>query len=71
MYNKNKNQYESEKLFKCTVAVDVIYNIKHLKYISAINLVILVIKYSIIRFKLIIDIDNHFINAKGYIKFIK
>ncbi len=48
-----------------------IYGIKHLKYVSIINLVASAIKYSIARSKSIIDIDNHFINAEGYIKFIK
>ncbi len=71
MYNENKNQHESEKLFKCAIAVDVIYSIRHLKYVSAINLVALAIKYSIVRSKLIININNHFINDRDYIKFIK
>ncbi len=48
-----------------------IYGIKYLKYVSIINLVASAIKYSIARSKSIIDIDNHFINAEGYIKFIK
>jgi len=70
-YNENENQHEGEKLFKYAVAIDMIYEIRHLKYVSAINLVTLTIKYSIARSKSIIDIDNHFINARGYTKFIK
>ncbi len=48
-----------------------IYGIRHLKYVSAINLAASAIKYSIARSKSIIDIDNHFINSEGYTKFIK
>ena len=48
-----------------------IYGIRHLKYVSAINLAASAIKYSIARSKSIIDIDNHFINSRGYTKFIK
>ena len=70
-YNENENQHEGEKLFKCVVTVDTIYEIRHLKYVSAINLVASAIKYSIARSKSIIDIDNHFINSGGYTKFIK
>jgi len=70
-YNENENQYDGEKLFKCAVVVDIIYGIRHLKYVSAINLVASAIKYFIARSKLIIDIDNHFMNSGGYTKFIK
>ena len=70
-YNENENQYDSEKLFKCVIVVDIIYRIRHLKYVSAINLVASAIKYFIARSKLIIDIDNHFMNSGGYTKFIK
>ena len=70
-YNENENQHEGEKLFKCAIAVDVIYGIRHLKYVFAINLAASAIKYSIARSKLIIDIDNHFINVGSYTKFIK
>ena len=70
-YNENKNQYDGKKLFKCVIVVDIIYRIRHLKYVSAINLVASAIKYFIARSKLIIDIDNHFMNSGGYTKFIK
>ena len=70
-YNANENQHEGEKLFKCAVAVDIIYGIRHLKYVSAINLAASAIKYSIARSKTIIDIDNHFISSGSYTKFIK
>ena len=70
-YNENENQHENEKLFKCAVTVNMIYGIRHLKYVSAINLAASAIKYSIARSKSIIDINNHFINFGGYTKFIK
>src|SRR6266508_6918356 len=69
-YNRNEYQHEGEKLFKCAVAVDTIYGSRHLKYISAINMVALAIKYSLSRSKMIIDIDNHFISSGNYTKFI-
>src|SRR6266498_943247 len=69
-YNRNEYQHEGEKLFKCAVAVDAIYRSRHLKYISAINMVTLAIKYSLLRSKMIIDIDNHFISSGSYTKFI-
>src|SRR6266498_3206789 len=69
-YNRNEHQHEGEKFFKCAVVVDIIYGSKHLKYVSAINMVALVIKYSLSRSKMIIDIDNHFISSGSYTKFI-
>ncbi len=69
-YNRNEHQHEGEKLFKCAVAVDVIYESRHLKYVFAINMVISAIKYLLSRSKMIIDIDNHFISSSSYTKFI-
>ena len=69
-YNRNEHQHEEEKFFKCTVAVDAIYGSRHLKYVSAINMVASAIKYSLSRSKMIIDIDNHFISSGSYTKFI-
>ncbi|RHZ89575.1 hypothetical protein Glove_13g299 [Diversispora epigaea] len=68
-YNENENQLEGEKLFKCAVAIDTIYGSRHLKYVSAINLVTSAIKYSLARSKMIIDIDNHIISSGSYSKF--
>ena len=53
-----------------TTLVDTIYGSKHLKYVFAINIVTLAIKYSLLRSKMIIDIDNHFISSGSYTKFI-
>src|SRR6266540_1985965 len=53
-YNRNEHQHEGEKLFKCAVAVDAIYGSRHLKYVSAINMVASAIKYSLSRSKMII-----------------
>jgi len=69
-YNQDEHQHEGEKLFKCAVAVDAIYGSRHLKYVSAINMVASAIKYSLARSKMIIDIDNHFISSGSYTKFI-
>lgn len=69
-YNENEHQHKGEKLFKCTVAVDSIYGSRHLKYVSAINMIASAIKYSLARSKMIIDIDNHFISSGSYTKFI-
>ena len=69
-YNRNEHQHEGEKLFKCTIVVDAIYGSRHLKYVSAINMVTSAIKYSLSRSKMIIDIDNHFISFDSYTKFI-
>ncbi len=69
-YNRNEHQYEGEKLFKCAVTVDAIYKSRHLKYVSAINMVASAIKYSLSRSKMIINIDNHFISSGSYTKFI-
>ncbi|RIB13363.1 hypothetical protein C2G38_2198055 [Gigaspora rosea] len=69
--NENENQLTGEKLFKCAVAVDVIYETQHLKYVSVINLAASAIKYSVVRSRSIVDIDNHFISASSFTKFIK
>src|SRR6266542_3415432 len=69
-YNRNEHQHEGEKLFKCAIAVDAIYGSRHLKYVSAINMITSAIKYSLSRSKMIIDIDNHFISSDSYTKFI-
>ncbi|RIB03900.1 hypothetical protein C2G38_2286020 [Gigaspora rosea] len=70
-FNENEDHYEVEKLFKCAVVIDNIYGIRHLKYVSSINLALSAIKYSIAKSKTIIDIDGHIINAGGFTKFIK
>ncbi|KAF0424070.1 hypothetical protein F8M41_006623 [Gigaspora margarita] len=69
-HNENEDHYEGEKLFKCAIAIDNIYGIRHLKYVSSINLLLLAIKYSIAKSKTIVDIDSHIINAGGFTKFI-
>ena len=69
-YNQNEHQHKKEKLFKCAVAVDAIYKSRYLKYVSAINIVVSAVKYSLAKSKMIIDIDNHFISSGSYIKFI-
>ncbi|CAG8697259.1 34237_t:CDS:2, partial [Racocetra persica] len=69
-YNENEDHYEGEKLFKCAVAIDNIYGIKYLKYVSSINLALLAIKYSIAKSKTIIDIDSYIINTGSFTKFI-
>ena len=56
--NENENQPQGEKLFKCSVVIDAIYGARNLKYVSAINLASSAIKYSIVKSKKIIDIDN-------------
>ncbi|KAF0415463.1 hypothetical protein F8M41_007628 [Gigaspora margarita] len=70
MHNENENYYEGKKLFKCAVAIDNIYRIRYLKYVSSINLSLLAIKYSISKSKMIVDIDSHIINASSFTKFI-
>jgi len=49
--------------------VDAIYESKHLKYVSVINIVTSAIKYSLAKSKMIINIDNHFISFGSYTKF--
>ncbi|RIB13556.1 hypothetical protein C2G38_2197538 [Gigaspora rosea] len=66
VHNENESCLENEKLFKCTIAIDIICRIRHQKYVFAINLVLLAIKYSIAKSKTIIDIDSHLITAGGY-----
>ncbi|RIB13230.1 hypothetical protein C2G38_2326415 [Gigaspora rosea] len=68
-HNENEHQHEEKKLFKCAVAVDAIYGSRHLRYVSAINLAISAVKYSLARSKMIIDIDNHIISSGSYTKF--
>ncbi|KAF0486138.1 hypothetical protein F8M41_022714 [Gigaspora margarita] len=46
IHNENEDHYKEEKLFKCAIAIDNIYRIRHLKYVSSINLALLAIKYS-------------------------
>ncbi|KAF0450684.1 hypothetical protein F8M41_002144 [Gigaspora margarita] len=71
IYNENENQLIGEKLFKYTIAIDAIYGTRNLKYVSAINLAALAIKYAFARSKSIIDIDNHIISSRSYSKFVK
>ncbi|RIB29661.1 hypothetical protein C2G38_2154750 [Gigaspora rosea] len=52
-----------KNFFKCTVAIDIIYGIRHQKYVFAINLALLAIKYSIAKSKTIVDIDSRLITA--------
>ncbi|KAF0559384.1 hypothetical protein F8M41_006138 [Gigaspora margarita] len=68
-HNENEHQHGEEKLFKCTVAIDAIYGSRHLKYVSAINLAISAVKYSLAKSKMVIDIDNHIISSSSYMKF--
>ncbi|RIB11920.1 hypothetical protein C2G38_2259732 [Gigaspora rosea] len=68
--NENEDHFEGEKLFKCAVAIDNIYGIRHLKYVSSVNLALSAIKYSIAKSKTIVDIDSYIINAGGFTKFI-
>ncbi|CAG8502610.1 6536_t:CDS:2 [Dentiscutata heterogama] len=70
-YNENEDHYEGEKLFKCAIAIDIIYGIRHLKYVSAANLALSAIKYSIAKSKTIIDIDSYIISSGSFTKFIK
>ncbi|RIB16611.1 hypothetical protein C2G38_2189481 [Gigaspora rosea] len=53
------------------LTVDVIYGMRHLKYVSVINLAASAIKYSVVRSRSIVDIDNYFISAGSFTKFIK
>ncbi|RIB22016.1 hypothetical protein C2G38_2076772 [Gigaspora rosea] len=69
-YNDKEHQHEGEKLFKCAVAVDAIYESRHLKYVSAINLVASAVKYSLARSKMVVDIDNHIISSGSYKMFV-
>ena len=66
IYNKNENKLEGKKLFKCAIAIDTIYDARHLKYVSAINLTASVIKYLLTRSKKVINIDNHITSEGGY-----
>ena len=68
-HKENEHQHEGERLFKCVVAVDAIYESRHLKYVSAINLAASAIKYSLARSKMIVDIDNHIVSSGCYKKF--
>ncbi|RHZ76633.1 hypothetical protein Glove_194g75 [Diversispora epigaea] len=70
IYNENEYQLRGEKLFKCAIAIEAIYGSRNLKYISAINLAVSAIKYSLARSKMIIDIDNHIISSGGYTTFM-
>ena len=65
-HNENEHQHKGEKLFKCAVAVDAIYGSRHLKYVSAINLAVSAIKYSLARSRMIVDIDNHITSSGCY-----
>src|SRR6266542_1978704 len=62
---------DQEKLFKTAVAVDLIYGIRHEKYVSEIQLVLSAIKYSIARSKMIINIDNYITDSGSYHQFQK
>jgi len=68
---ENEKQLEGEKLFKLAMAVDTIYGARHNKYVSAVNLAASAIKYSIAKSRIIVDLDNHFLNSGGYNKFIQ
>ncbi|CAG8508152.1 6603_t:CDS:2 [Scutellospora calospora] len=72
---EDHDRFHLDNLLKYSLSqwltVDVIYGIRHQKYVSAINLAASAIKYSIARSKSIIDIDNHFISSGSYNKFIK
>src|SRR6185437_6013022 len=70
MRNENEDHFEGEKLFKCAVAINNINGIRHLKYVSSVNLALSAIKYSIAKSKTIVDIDSYIINAGGFTKFI-
>ncbi|RHZ81568.1 hypothetical protein Glove_117g420 [Diversispora epigaea] len=70
IYNENEYQLRGEKLFKCAIAIETIYGLRNLKYVSAINLAASAIKYSLARSKIIINIDNHIISSGGYTTFM-
>src|SRR5581483_8619962 len=59
----------TEKLYKCAMAVDLIYGSRHGKYVSEMSLAASAIKYSIARSKTIINIDGHITNSGSYSRF--
>src|SRR6185312_7278821 len=65
----NVGASNTEKLYKCAMAVDLIYGSRHGKYVSEMNLAASAIKYSIARSKTIINIDNHITNSGSYSRF--
>ncbi|CAG8653257.1 4221_t:CDS:1, partial [Scutellospora calospora] len=59
-----------EKFFKKIVAINAIYRSRHKKYVSEINLAISAIKYSLVYSKIVVDINNHIVSFRSYVKFI-
>ncbi|RHZ52550.1 hypothetical protein Glove_460g24 [Diversispora epigaea] len=68
--NQKEQQSNKTKIFKRAVAIDSIYGSRHNNYISAINLAVSAIKYTLGRSKTIIDIDSHITSGGSYTKFI-
>ncbi|RIB12659.1 hypothetical protein C2G38_2200070 [Gigaspora rosea] len=69
--NYASNILSPEKLFKAAVAVNTIYGAWHEKYISEIHLANAAIKYTVVRSKLVINIDNHITSCGSYNRFLK
>ncbi len=69
--NQDSDALSQEKPFKTAVVVDAIYGARHGKYVSEIHLAASAIKYSIIRLKKIISIDNHITSSGSYYQFQK
>ncbi|RHZ86610.1 hypothetical protein Glove_48g190 [Diversispora epigaea] len=68
--NQKEQQLNKTKIFKCAVVIDSIYGLRHNNYISAINLAVSAIKYTLGCSKTIIDIDSHITSSGSYTKFI-
>jgi len=51
------------------MAVDLIYGSRHRRYVSEMDLIASVIKYSIARSKTIINIDSHITNSRSHFRF--
>ncbi|KAF0411264.1 hypothetical protein F8M41_008221 [Gigaspora margarita] len=60
-----------EKLFKTATAINLIYRAHYRKYVLEIQLAFSVIKYSIDRSRMIINIDNHITNSGSKYRFQK
>ncbi|RHZ86518.1 hypothetical protein Glove_50g130 [Diversispora epigaea] len=69
--NQETDHSRQEKLFKTAIAINIIYEARHGKYVSEIHLAASAIKYSIARSKIIINIDNHLISLGSYYQFQK
>ena len=69
-YNDQSEQMQEEKIFKRAIALEAIYGSRNCKYVSAINLAISAIKYSLARSKMIVDMDNHIMSSGSYSKFV-